>query len=89
MLTGKVAYQPRYVDRHRTRRRVWWMSYCAKHCTDLKATTVPRKAYDPTSHRHVTLPFNDFLKVSIISFQAATLLNSGCPFFTHLLLTVA
>lgn len=62
------------------------MSYQALH--DFRGNPVPRKA-DSGLHTDTTLPFNDFLKVSIISFQATTPLNSGCLFFAHLLLMVA
>lgn len=60
------------------------MSYQALH--GFKGNPVPRKA-DNGLHTDTTLPFNDFLKVSIISFQAP--LNSGCLFFAHHLLMVA
>lgn len=63
------------------------MSYQALHGSESNHRSY--KSWQWTSHRHMTLPFNDFLKVSIISFQATTPLNSGCPFFAHLLLMVA
>lgn len=55
------------------------MFRCAKHCTGLKAARVPRRAYTHPLHRR-TLPLNDFLNVSITSFQAATPLTPACPF---------
>lgn len=70
-----------------TQEQTWClMSYQALH--GFTRNPVPRKA-DNGLHTDTTLPFNDFLKVSIISFQATTPLNSGCLFFAHLLLMVA
>lgn len=67
-------------DRHRSRRGVWCPT---KLC--ITRNPVPRRA-DNGLHTDTTLPFNDSLKVSIVSFQATTPLNSGCLFFAHLLL---
>lgn len=82
-VTQKAACQPRCADSRRTRGGVWWMSRCAKHRTALEATAAPGEAYSRASNRHTTLPFNDFLGVSALSFQAAPPLSPGCPSFAH------